>query len=99
MAKLSGKQQANIERMWELEAEREENMQEIAAAVRDLAAARVKIVAEIDAIETQVPDSSEVAWSEADSEHSKARRQSNYWDKDRGASKLLQQILGEYPAR
>ena len=69
MAKLSAKQQKNLELKWELEDKDSKIMVAMADAVRGLLGQSGALRAEIDALEEQVPESVEAAWEDADGEH------------------------------
>ena len=77
MAKLSAKQQKNMERKWELEAQDSKIMVAMANAIRGLVEQSGALRVEIDALEEQVPESVEAAWEDADSEHRRFRNQAD----------------------
>ena len=77
MAKLSAKQQGNLEHKWELEAQDSKIMVAMADSVRGLVEQSRVLREEIDALEEQVPDSVEAAWEDADSEHRRLRNQAD----------------------
>jgi hypothetical protein len=66
---LSKKQRVNIEYMWGLEDRVDKIYIEMAEAIRELAMERAILRAEIHAVEDQVPDSYEDAWSNEDRRH------------------------------
>ena len=66
---LSQRQQTNIERVWELEAEKDANLLRMAATLKDLKAARVGLQAEIEELEDQVPKSVQDTWDKEDDAH------------------------------
>ena len=77
MAKLSAKQQGNLEHKWELEAQDSKIMVAMANAIRGLLGQSGALRAEIDALEEQVPESVEAAWEDADGEHRRLRNQAD----------------------
>ena len=70
MAKLSAKQQKNLERKWELEAQEFKIMVAMANAIRGLVEQKKVLRAEIDALEDQVPESVQDAWDREDEDNS-----------------------------
>jgi hypothetical protein len=69
MTQLSKKQQANIERKWELEAESKSIDIQMADAVRSLWDHHKVLEAQINALENQVPESVQNTWDAADMSH------------------------------
>jgi hypothetical protein len=69
VSKLSGKQQANIERMWELDARKTQIDIEMAAALSDLLAERARVQVKLDAIDEQIPESVQDTWDKEYSDH------------------------------
>ena len=69
MPKLSAKQQKNLERKWELEAQERKLMVAMADAIRGLVEQSDGLRAEINALEDQVPDSVQDTWDEVDGNH------------------------------
>ena len=69
MAKLSGKQQAILERKWALEAASHALDVQMADAIRGMVAQKKALNDEINALESQVPESVQDAWDAVDSEH------------------------------
>ena len=91
--KLSNKQQINIEHMWELENQENQNLIEMAKALQGLKQERMSIRAEIESIEEQVPESSENAWENTDAGH---RSNRNLVEREQWLSAygFLKNILG-----
>jgi hypothetical protein len=105
MARLSGKQQRNIEAKWALEEELDNNLLLIADSIRELVEYRGELKRGINAFEEQVPESVQGAWDQEDVAHIRAAYFNGNGEKagncsvaiDRGAQleayRLLESVL------